>query len=70
MLDFSGGVKDTTRTVHVVLDNRLVVIIGGVLENRLIPTGEVWIVGDEIRKGVPLVRGSDYPRSVWAYGRG
>ena len=63
-LDLSGVVKDTTGTIHVVLDRRKTVIIGGVVENRLVPGCEVWVVGDEIRKGSPLVRGSEKSWSV------
>jgi hypothetical protein len=37
-LDLSRVVKDTAVTIHVVLDRRSAEIIGGVLENRLVPS--------------------------------
>jgi hypothetical protein len=65
-LDFSGVVKDTAVAIHIILDGRKIEILAGVIEDGLVPIPEVWVVGNEIRKGIPLVCRTDKSGSVWA----
>jgi hypothetical protein len=58
-LDLSSAVKDTAGTIHEVLDRRKAIIIGGIVEDGVIPRIEVRLAGDEARKGLPFIGGSE-----------
>lgn len=67
-LYFTRVVQDATISVHMVNYRREVVVFGGVVENRVVPSIEIRIAGDQLWKGSPLVRRSDEPGTICTNG--
>ena len=63
-LHITRVIQDTTVAVHEVLDNREVVVIGGVAEDGVVPCLEVGVLLDKVGQSIPLVLRSDQARAI------